>query len=151
MGRYIHFDAINFNPDTKELTILSNGTVILGPFDLSAVAVKLKVVRIGEQLEVLTETGNPNNFPADNLELKIKFSGDGHCANLLFGTLNTDCFSSIDTSELIGTKDDFHALWIGADDIRNTRTATKGLLLMEREITSFAIVDDNLVMKYHDA
>jgi hypothetical protein len=151
MQQATNFDSINFNPDTKELSIKYNGTVVFGPFNLSTTAVKLKVVRVDEQPKIFVETASPSSFSVENFELKINFLSNGHCANLLFDTLSSDCFSSIDTNELIGVKDQFHALWIGVDDIRNTFTSPKGLFLMERKVTSFEIVNDFLVLKYHSS
>jgi hypothetical protein len=151
MQQATDFDAINFNPDTKELSIKLGETIIFGPFNLSTTAVKLKVVKIEDQAKVFVETASPGNFPADGFELKIDFLSTGHRANLLFGTLDADCFSSIDNNELIGFKDQFHALWIGVDDIRNTLTSPKGLLLLERKVTSFEIINNSLVLKYHNS
>lgn len=151
MEQATNFDSINFNPDTKELSIKYNGSVVLGPFNLSTTAVKLKVVRVDEQTKVFLETASSGSFSVEDFELKINFLSSGHRANLLFDTLNSDCFSSIDTNELIGIKDQFHALWIGVDDIRNTFTSPNGLLLMERKVTSFEIVNNFLVLKYHSS
>ena len=151
MEQATNFDSINFNPDTKELSIECDGITILGPLNLSTTAVKLKVVRVEEQLKFFIETASPSSLPVENFELKIDFLSDGHRANLLFGTLDSNCFSSIDNNELIGYKDQFHALWIGVDDIRNTLTSPKGLFLMEQKITSFEIVNDFLVLRYHSS
>jgi hypothetical protein len=47
----------------------------------------------------------------------------------------------------------FHLSWIGSDDIRVNVVAPSGLLLMENQILSFKIEDNDkfLVIRYHDA
>jgi hypothetical protein len=147
-----NFDSINFNPDTKELSIKSDGELILGPFDLSTIAVKLQVAESEEQLQTWVEASPVGSFPTEKFELKIKFTGDNHNAQLSFGTLAGDSMSHFDDNEIIAFKGKFHAFWIGADDIRNTfTTIPKGLLPMEQKIISFEIVNDFLILKYHSS
>lgn len=152
MTQATNFDTINFNPEAKELSIKLNGELVFDSFDLSTIAVKLQIYKDDdEQLKILVETNTIGNFSSEKLELKIKLISDNHYAKLFFGTLADDCSSSLGDNEVIAVKNQFHALWIGADDIRNTCIAPKGLLPLEDKIISFEIIDDCLACKYHNS
>lgn len=148
-----NFDVLNFDPNTKELSIQSGGQIIYGPFNLSTTAIKLLVSQDDSgQLQTAIETASIGTFPTENFELKIKFLGKQHHANLLFGKLSDNSVSPFSNNEILAVKNKFHALWIGADDIRNTCISTpKGLLPMEQKIISFEIVNEHLVLKYHSS
>lgn len=152
MTQAINFDSINFNPELKELSIKLNGELVFNSFDLSTTAVKLQVYKQEEQLKVVVETAPIGDFSSEKLDLKIKLISENHYAKILFGAPINDCTASLEDNEVIAVKDKFHALWIGADDIRNTLVSIpKGLLPMENKILSFEIIDDCLAFKYHSS
>lgn len=147
-----NFNSIKFNPATKTLSINGENNNLLHSFDLTTTAVKLKVTRVDGQLKVAIQTGSVGSFSSYLYELKLKFSGVAHYTSILFGHPSATLSVEIDNdSATLCDTEEFYALFVGSDDIRNNRTATQ-MMLMEGETISIEIdtTADMVIARYHD-
>lgn len=148
------FNAIQFAPSTKKLSIHAATGAVLYEYDLSVTAVKLAIVRnTNGQLEVDIETGALNSFATNRMELKFKFSGQAHYTSMLFDKPAVDITIEMDGDDMpLSSKEEFAAGFVGSDDIRNNRVASTHMMMLEGEIASFEIdsVADMLIARYHD-
>jgi hypothetical protein len=148
------FNAIQFAPSTKKLSIRNATGNVLYEYDLSVTAVKLEIVRNSttQQLEVDIETGALNSFATNRMELKLKFSG-GNYTSILFDEPAVDRAVEIDGDSIpLCSKDKFTAGFVGSDDIRNNLVSYTNTMILEGEITSFEIdtTSNMLIARYHD-
>lgn len=149
------FSEITFAPETKEMTIKNGTATVAGPFDLSCKAVKVKVTKdANNDLNYETETTTTiGGFATDGYVCKMRFEGATNNASMLFGNLSETWDAPLgNSSPTFGHKDEFSAIVIGAEDIRNNRNAPKALLVMQDQVLSFEIDNSNnlLNVRYHD-
>lgn len=150
----IGFNAIQFDPSTKKISIHDTNNTVLYEYDLSTTAVKLAIVRnINGQLEVDIETGALNSFATNRMELKFKFSGTAHYTSVLFDKPAVDITIEMDGDDMpLSSKEEFAAGFVGSDDIRNNRVSSTYMMILEGEIASFEIdlAANMLIARYHD-
>ncbi len=142
----MNFNSISFNPGNSALTIATdNGDQT---YDLSSSAVELKVTRQTNQLQVAVQTGALGSFSSNGLEVGYKFDST---SAILFDNLSEAVQVDFDGSMYhMGVTAQYHALFIGSDDIRNNRNAApKQLLLLEGETVSFEIQNNILTARCH--
>ena len=149
MKSRILFSQINFNPEERIFSIWHNGESSVEQINLEQEAVKLKVTKENEQYLVIIERRVGSSFPTEDFEIKTRFSGSEHNANLFFDVLDTPCPVSIGEGNEIGFVGEFHVMFVGVDDLRNNLFPPKGLFLMEQEIISIEIKNSFLYLKYH--
>lgn len=147
------FKSMEFDVANKTLSILGENSACLESYNLTTTAVKLSVTRqTSGQLQVTTSTGAIGSFSSDLMELKLKFSGTNQYTSVSFGepAQNVSVEIDGDTAEICKVEE-FCALIVGSDDIRNNRTAAN-VLLMEGETVSFEIDNtaDLFIARYHN-
>lgn len=146
------YDTIKFNKDSKQLSIELNGNSVLGPFDLTKIAVKLAVVKVGEQFEVSVETSVDEYFETEYFESKIVLDSETQEMNLFFDVKNVAMPESNGNNSVFDIEGErYHLSIIGAEDIRNNLVPPTGLFLMERQILSLYIVNNILKLNYHSS